>query len=79
MTLGRSQFSKLTKNAPTRTKMGKAKKGKTFPDLNKDGKITQADILKGRGVKGMAKGGIVMKARGGGAATRGLNFVMLKD
>ncbi len=59
--------------------MGKAKKGKTFPDRNKDGKITQADILKGRGVKGMAKGGIVMKARGGGAATRGLNFVMPND
>ena len=27
------------------------KKKKTFPDLNKDGKITRADILKGRGVK----------------------------
>ena len=25
--------------------------GKVFPDLNKDGKITFADILKGRGVK----------------------------
>tara|TARA_R100000805_G_C3586999_1_gene89574 strand:- start:576 stop:716 length:141 start_codon:yes stop_codon:yes gene_type:complete len=24
---------------------------KKFPDLNKDGKITRADILKGRGVK----------------------------
>lgn len=33
---------------------------KSFPDLNDDGKITQADILKGRGVYkagGMAKGG----------------------
>ena len=30
--------------------MGKKKK-KSFPDLNKDGKITQADILMGRGVK----------------------------
>ena len=78
MALGRSQFSKLTENAP-RTKMGKAKKGKKFPDLNKDGIITKADILKGRGVKGMSKGGIVMKARGGGAATRGLNFVIPKD
>ena len=78
MALGRSQFSKLTENAP-RTKMGKSKKGNKFPDLNKDGKITKADILKGRGVKGMSKGGIVMKARGGGAATRGLNFVMPKD
>jgi hypothetical protein len=28
----------------------KAKSGKSFPDLNKDGKITKADILKGRGV-----------------------------
>jgi hypothetical protein len=31
------------------------KKGGKFPDLNKDGKITKADILKGRGV--FAKGG----------------------
>jgi len=29
---------------------GKAEKGGSFPDLNKDGKITKADILKGRGV-----------------------------
>ena len=28
----------------------KAKSGASFPDLNKDGKITKADILKGRGV-----------------------------
>jgi hypothetical protein len=28
-----------------------------FPDLNKDGEVTQADILKGRGV-GMKKGGV---------------------
>ena len=28
----------------------KAQNGKSFPDLNKDGKITKADILKGRGV-----------------------------
>ena len=28
----------------------KAESGKSFPDLNKDGKITKADILKGRGV-----------------------------
>ena len=32
-----------------------------FPDLTGDGKVTQADILKGRGVEGMAKGG---KAKG---------------
>jgi hypothetical protein len=28
----------------------KAKSGKSFPDMNKDGKITKADILMGRGV-----------------------------
>ena len=55
--------------------MKKAKGG--FPDLNKDGKVTRADILKGRGVKGMKKGGSAKKmmnggtCRGMGAATRG--------
>ena len=29
---------------------------KSFPE-NKDGKVTQADILKGRGVKGFKRGG----------------------
>ena len=33
-----------------KTTMGSAKNGKSFPDLNKDGKITKADVLKGRGV-----------------------------
>jgi hypothetical protein len=28
-----------------------------FPDLTGDGKVTQADVLKGRGVEGMKKGG----------------------
>lgn len=42
----------------------KAKNGKSFPDLNKDGKITKADILKGRGV--IAKKGMkVKKAQAG--------------
>jgi hypothetical protein len=40
-------------------KVSKAKSGKSFPDLNKDGKITKADILKGRGV--IAKKGMTMK------------------
>ena len=31
----------------------KNKKKKSFPDLNKDGKITKADVLKGRGVFAM--------------------------
>jgi hypothetical protein len=39
----------------------KAKNGKSFPDLNKDGKITKADILKGRGV--IAKKGAKVKAK----------------
>ena len=39
--------------------MGSAKNGKSFPDLNKDGKVTKADILKGRGV--IAKSGAKMK------------------
>ena len=38
--------------------------GKSFPDLNKDGKITKADILKGRGV---IKNGGKLKAKGGAA------------
>jgi hypothetical protein len=41
----------------TKTPIKKAKNG--FPDLNKDGKITKADILKGRGV--IAKSGTKMK------------------
>jgi len=40
-------------------KMKKAENGKSFPDLNKDGKITKADILKGRGV--IAKKGASVK------------------
>jgi hypothetical protein len=51
----------------TKTKtMKKAKNGKSFPDLNKDGKITKADILKGRGVIAK-KGATVKKAQYGGA------------
>ena len=35
-----------------------------FPDLNKDGKVTQADILMGRGVN-LAKGGRIVYREGG--------------
>jgi hypothetical protein len=42
----------------------KAKSGKSFPDLNKDGKVTRADILKGRGVIAK-KGASVKKAKSG--------------
>jgi hypothetical protein len=41
--------------------MKKAKAGGSFPDLNKDGKITKADILKGRGV--IAKKGTAVKKK----------------
>lgn len=41
----------------------KAKSGASFPDLNKDGKITKADVLKGRGV--IAKKGATIKAKDG--------------
>jgi len=52
----------------------KAKSGGSFPDLNHDGKITKADILKGRGV--IAKKGIktAKKMKNGGmlaAPTKG--------
>jgi hypothetical protein len=40
---------KAIKVKPSGMKLGSMKK-KSFPDLNKDGKITKADILKGRGV-----------------------------
>lgn len=45
-------------------KMKKAKSGGSFPDLNKDGKITKADILKGRGVIAK-KGATIKKCKGG--------------
>ena len=61
------QKRKSTDTTPVRTrgmmkkggKVSKAKSGKSFPDLNKDGKITKADILKGRGV--IAKKGMSVK------------------
>jgi hypothetical protein len=52
---------KPAKNGKT---ISKAKNGKSFPDLNKDGKITKADILKGRGVIAK-KGAVVKKAKSG--------------
>lgn len=41
-------------------------KKKGFPDLNKDGKVTQADVLKGRGVQKKMGGGMMKKYRKGG-------------
>jgi|TARA_R100000152_G_C6655147_1_gene95639 hypothetical protein len=56
--------------------------GATFPDLSGDGKITQKDILMGRGVIRKKAGGMVKKrakskskkSRGMGIAKRGGNF-----
>ena len=36
-----------------------------FPDLNKDGKVTKADVLKGRGVEGFEMGGMVRGCKAG--------------
>lgn len=46
---------------PVAKPVKKAKSGGSFPDLNKDGKITKADVLKGRGVIAK-KGAKVAKA-----------------
>jgi hypothetical protein len=35
---------------------------KSFPDLNKDGEVTKADVLMGRGVVEKKKGGWIQKA-----------------
>ena len=39
---------------------GGARGGKKFPDMTGDGKVTQKDILKGRGVPGFSKGDVVV-------------------
>ena len=64
MNFDRKGFDSLmkTKNYDSLIKTkSKAKSGGSFPDLNKDGKITKADILKGRGV--IAKSGTKMKPK----------------
>ena len=50
--------------------MMKKKLGGGFPDLTGDGNVTKADVLKGRGVPGFA--------RGGGMAIQGLSFKGVK-
>jgi hypothetical protein len=50
-------------NAKTNTmKSGGTKKKSSFPDLTGDGKVTRADIIKGRGVI-KKKGGAVKKKK----------------
>ena len=48
---GKLTFDPARKNVPKKSDL---KKKKSFPDLNKDGKVTFADVLKGRGVKAKA-------------------------
>jgi hypothetical protein len=55
------------KEGPKKRKKGKSNDPAAFPDLNNDGKVTQADVLKGRGAKGYKAGGCV----GDGCAIRG--------
>ena len=57
--------SSILENTMNKAKPIKAKNGKSanFPDLTGDGKVTQADILKGRGVFKM---GGTLKYRDGG-------------
>ena len=50
---------------------------KSFPDLNKDGKITKADILKGRGV--IAKSGTKMEMGGKAAKQAAIAIAMKKE
>jgi hypothetical protein len=47
------------------SKLKKAKVGGSFPDLNKDGKISQADILLGKGVIKAKMGKAVKKCKYG--------------
>jgi len=58
------------KMAPGYKMGGSAKK---FPDMTGDGKVTQKDILKARGVPGFSEGGVARKGkpRGVGVALRG--------
>lgn len=65
---GENEYEKMGRwegqNKGKKNAVKKAKDGKSFPDLNKDGKITRADILKGRGVIAK-KGATVKKAQNG--------------
>ena len=53
---------------------GKLVGGQKRLDVNNDGKISGQDFKMLRSSKGMKGGGKVIKMRGGGAATRGMNF-----
>jgi hypothetical protein len=71
---GNPLFKKASEMKDTTT-YKKSKSGGSFPDLNKDGKITKADILKGRGV--IAKKGAKMKM-GGAMAKQAATAIAMK-
>jgi hypothetical protein len=52
-------------------KVKKRAKGGKLTDLTGDGKVTRADVLKGRGVPGFSKGGSTASKRADGCATKG--------
>ena len=62
----RGPYISETKKTVVKKKMKDG--GKSFPDLNKDGKITKADILKGRGV--IKNGGNLKKAKSGASVKK---------
>jgi hypothetical protein len=56
-----NKFKKAKTELDTKPKK-KAKSGGSFPDLNKDGKVTKKDVLIGRGVIKAKKGASIRKA-----------------
>jgi hypothetical protein len=60
------KVAKQNEEAKKKVKKSNMKNKGGFPDLTGDGNVTKADILKGRGVPGFA--------RGGGMAIQGLGF-----
>ena len=60
------KVAKQNEEAMKNVKKTNKKKDGGFPDLTGDGKVTQKDILKGRGVPGFS--------RGGGIAIQGTGF-----
>ena len=59
---GGSSFGSGWRDGGSMKKKPSMKKGGSFPDLNKDGKVTKADVLVGRGVI-KAKKGASMKMK----------------
>ena len=57
----REEKSRIVRELKAKGGKVKKKKGK-FPDLTGDGKVTRADVLKGRGV--FKSGGIAKRGRG---------------